>query len=233
MKKSMCLFLIILLSACSLPVHEDPGELIRVDEPFLAYILPNPRTDGTVSVESALHTRRSRRDFQDEALNAQQLSQLLWAAYGITSSNNFRTTPSAGALYPLEIYAIIGNVEGIEPGVYLYDAVQNILIQTVEGDIRAELDAASLNQRMVLNAPLTIFYSAVFARITAHYGQRGIMYTHMEVGHSAQNVYLQAEALGLGTCAIGAFIENTVRELLNLPENETPLYFMPIGYVNE
>jgi len=141
-----------------------------------------------------------------------------------------RTTPSAGALYPLEIYVIVGNVEGLEPGVYRYISEDHTLERVIYGDIRAELTEAALRQRMVRDAPITLFYSAVFSRMTPRYGERGILYTYIEVGHSAQNVYLQAEALGLGTVAIGAFIDEHVREILNLPEDQEPLYLMPIGY---
>ena len=207
------------------------------DSPFI-YILPEPATDGTVSVEAALANRRSHRHFQDTPLTTAQLSQILWAAYGITSPmpdrpslrGGLRTTPSAGALYPLEIYVIVGNVEGLEPGVYRYISEDHTLERVIYGDIRAELTEAALRQRMVRDAPITLFYSAVFSRMTPRYGERGILYTYIEVGHSAQNVYLQAEALGLGTVAIGAFIDEHVREILNLPEDQEPLYLMPIGY---
>ena len=195
-------------------------------------------TDGEMSVEEALTTRRSRRNFQDKALSIEQVSQILWAAYGITSSRpnapnlrgGLRTTPSAGALYPLEIYVIIGNVEGLSPGVYRYISEEHKLVKVVNGDVRNELAQAALGQRMVQEAPASVFYSGVFSRMTERYGERGIRYTYIELGHSAQNVYLQAEALGLGTVAIGAFNDDRVRQILNLPVEEEPLYLMPIGY---
>jgi SagB-type dehydrogenase family enzyme len=196
----------------------------------VTYILPTPKTDGDISTEAALSNRRSRRDFQDKSLTAEQLSQILWAAYGVTSPNGLRTSPSAGATYPLEIYAVIGNVEGIESGVYRYIAEENKIAKVVDGDIRNDLSAAALGQSMVAEAPMSVFYSAVFERTTERYGERGIKYVYIEVGHSAQNVYLQSEALGLGTCAIGAFTDNRVRELLNLAAEEEPLYLMPVGY---
>jgi len=211
--------------------------LNRIDEPRHAYILPAPKTDGTVSVEAALANRRSQRNFQNRAISAQQLSQILWAAYGITLPDprpqlrgGFRTTPSAGALFPLEVFAIVGNVEGIEPGVYRYVPEGHKIVRIVDRDVRNELMAAALGQRMIGAAPASVFYSAVFGRATARYGQRGIRYTYMELGHSAQNVYLQAQALGLGTVAIGAFMDGRVSQILGLPANETPLYIMPIGY---
>ena len=223
------------------PIYESnnaTGEIIiKTIDSQQVYILPPYTTDGNISVESALATRRSRRSFQDKALTASQLSQILWAAYGITLPDSphfrvgLRTTPSAGATYPLEIYAIIGNVEGIEPGVFRYIAEEHKLIRVIDGDIRTELSEAALRQRMVREAPVSIFYSAVFSRITGIYGARGIRYAYIELGHSAQNVYLQVEALGLGTVAIGAFHDSAVRRILNLPDDEEPLYIMPIGYV--
>ena len=241
-KKSCLLLFVIFITfpACVRAAGNTANEntINRIEGLQFTYILPAPRTDGEMSLERALANRRSHRDFLDRPLSVYQLSQILWAAYGITLPmphpglrGGLRTTPSAGALYPLEIYVIIGNVEGIEPGVYRYISEEHKIIRTVDRDVRAELSAAALNQRMVRDAPVTVFYSAVFSRMTARYGDRGFMYVFMEIGHSAQNVYLQAETLGLGTCAIGAFHDNQVRQILQLPENEEPLYLMPIGYV--
>jgi len=210
---------------------------IVLENEQLTYILPSPVTDGNMSVETALANRRSHRNFQNRAISAQQLSQILWAAYGITLPNphpalrgGLRTTPSAGATFPLEIYAVVGNVEGIEPGVYRYIADGHKIVRVIDRDVRSELAEAALGQRMVREAPASVFFSAVFSRTTGVYGERGRRYVYMEIGHSAQNVYLQAEALGLGTCAIGAFTDNRVRQLLELPAEEEPLYLMPIGY---
>jgi len=220
---------------------EADSEIVSISNGVpLVYTLPAPNTDGAISVESALANRRSHRSFQDKALSQEQLSQILWSAYGVTlprpaspaQRGGLRTAPSAGALYPLEIYAIIGNVDGIEPGVYRYDSGEHSIKQLIAGDVRAELSAAALNQSMVREAPLTVFYSAIFNRTTDRYGERGVLYVYIEVGHSAQNVYLQVEAMGLGTCAIGAFTDDTVRELLNLPAEEEPLYLMPVGYIS-
>jgi len=236
------LIILTLLSGCDRQVaerYDRESELVSMDNSLFTYVLPAPVTDGETSVESALANRRSHRNFQDRTISMEQLSQMLWAAYGITLPlpnephlrGGLRTTPSAGAMYPLEIYVIVGNVEGLEPGVYRYISDGHKIVRVVDGDIRGELSEAALGQRMVREAPATIFYSAVFERMTARYGERGIRYVYMEIGHSAQNVYLQAEALGLGTCAIGAFIDSEVRRLLQLPEDEQPLYLMPFGYV--
>ena len=249
-KLTIALFVVILIiasSACTTTRQEAPAEapsdepiheiMIKTIDSQLVYILPPYTTDGIMSVEAALASRRSRRNFQDKPISASQLSQLLWAAYGITLPDSphfnvgLRTTPSAGALYPLEIYVIIGNMEGIEPGVFRYIPEEHWLIRVIDGDVREELSAAALGQRSVLDAPVSIFYSAVFSRMTRQYGERGILYAYIELGHSAQNVYLQAEALGLGTVAVGAFRDARVRQILNLPDNEEPLYIMPVGYV--
>jgi len=213
------------------------GILSRIGESQVTYILPTPKTDGIVSVETALANRRSQRNFQNRAISAEQLSQILWAAYGITLPSavpqlrgGLRTAPSAGALFPLEVFAIVGNVEGIAPGVYRYIPDGHKIVRVVDRDVRNELMEAALGQRMVGAAPASVFYSAVFGRATGRYGERGVRYVYIELGHSAQNVYLQAEALGLGTVAIGAFIDSRVSQILGLPANETPLYIMPIGY---
>ena len=191
-------------------------------------------------MEKALANRRSRRNFQNKELSAEQLSQILWAAYGITRPSDnqalrggLRTAPSAGALYPLEIYVVVGNVKGIEAGVYKYVSQEHKIVRTIDRDIRGELSAASLNQGMIKDAPVTVVYTAVFGRVIPRYGDRGReRYVFMEIGHSAQNIYLQAEVLGLGTCAVAAFTDSRVSELLRLPEEESPLYIMPVGYIS-
>ena len=201
--------------------------------------LPVFKTDGDISVEETLVNRRSRRNFQDKTISLEQLSQILWAAYGITLSipneadlrGGFRTTPSAGALYPLEVYVVIGNVEDIEPGLYKYIAQGHKIVRLIDGDIRDEFSEATLGQRMIKDAPVSIFYSAVFRRTTDRYGRRGNNYVYIELGHSAQNVYLQVEALGLGTVAVGAFNDSEVSRVMQLPPEEEPLYIMPVGYI--
>ena len=206
------------------------SSLTTTDTPYGTYILPTPTTTGTITVEEAIASRRSRRRFYDRQLTAQQLSQILWAAYGITSPYGLRTAPSAGAIYPLEIYVAIGNVDGLAPGIYRYIVYDHTLERVVSGDVRSALADAAVGQRSVNDAPITILYSANFDSMLPRYGERGVMYTHIEVGHSAQNVYLQAEALGLGTVAVGAFIDELVSELFLLPYGVTPLYLMPVGY---
>ena len=213
--------------------------LTKTEDAHLTYILPTPQYDGNISVEKALMNRRSHRRFQNRALSAEQLSQILWAAYGITDpkpnypllQGGLRTAPSAGAMYPLEIYVAIGKVKGIESGLYKYDSREHKIIQTIDKDIRDELCAAALGQDMIRKAPVSVVYSAIFSRMTNQYGERGReRYVCMDLGHSAQNIYLQAEALHLGTCAVGAFVDAQVSQVLQLPAEEEPLYIMPFGY---
>ena len=232
----LCLIIPAVLMGCGeelLDYSNNNGELIPIGNSPDSYYLPEPAITGEMSVEEALANRRSRRNFQNEALSAEQLSQILWAAYGITEpGRGLRTAPSAGATYPLEIYVVIGNVSGIDAGVYKYDPHEHKITEIKRGDIRDELSAAALNQAMVREAPITVVYTAVFSRIEGRYGQRGReRYVFMEIGHSAQNIYLQAEALGLGTCAIGAFTDRDVRDILDTPADEEPMYFLPVGYV--
>jgi SagB-type dehydrogenase family enzyme len=235
--KKVLFLLMFILFITSCKGNEGVGSRQNNDKPFFI-ILPAPVLDGEMSVERALAKRRSRRNFTNEAITKAELSQILWAAYGISQPipthpalrGGLRTAPSAGAMFPLEIYIAVGNVEGIEAGVYRYDSENHRLIRTIARDIRRDLYDASWNQQMVREAPVTVIYTAVFSRMTNRYGVRGReRYVAMDLGHSAQNVYLQAEALGLGTCAIGAFQDESVSSALQLPPEEEPLYLMPIG----
>ncbi len=192
--------------------------------------LPAPRLEGSLSVEEALARRRSVREFGDAALTAAQLSQLLWAAQGITAqAEGLRTAPSAGALYPLELYVAVDDVADIPAVVYRYTPTQHRLGTVLTGSVRPKLWRAALSQSAVADAPATIAVAAVFARTTRKYGERGRRYVYMEAGHAAQNVYLQAEALGLGTVVIGAFDDGVVHDVLAMGSDEEPLYLMPVG----
>ena len=233
-----CVVFLLILSGCDeieidTPVEVKANDIVmaNTENSQLSYNLPPPETKGAISVEEALASRRSRRNFQDKELSVEKLSQILWAAYGISEpGRGLRTAPSAGATYPLEIHVAVGKVAGVEPGVYRYDPHGHKIIRTVDRDIRGALSDAALSQTMVRDAPVTVIHTAIFERI-AGYGDRGReRYVFMEIGHSAQNIYLQAETLGLGTCAIGAFMDDRVKDLLRLPADEEPLYLMPVGY---
>ena len=194
--------------------------------------LPDPVYESKlgISLERAILERRSVREYSSDPLTLEEMGQLLWAAQGITEpERGFRAAPSAGATYPLEIYLIAGQVEGLSPGVYSYRPHTHDLELITEGDRRQELFNAALQQTPVREAAINLVFSAVYQRTTQRYGERGIKYVHMEVGHAAQNVYLQVVSLGLGTVVIGAFDDQTVRRALNLPLEEVPLYIMPVG----
>ncbi len=193
-------------------------------------MLPQPRVSSATSIEVALSKRRSVRSYSDAPLTLAQVSQLLWAAQGVTDSRGFRTAPSAGALYPLELYLVVGAVEGLEAGVYHYMPAPHQLQRIASGDKREELAAAALGQSCVRRGTVVLVYAAVYERTTRKYGQRGRRYVYMEVGHAAQNVHLQAVALDLGAVVVGSFDDDHVREVLHLPEDHEPLYIMPIGY---
>jgi SagB-type dehydrogenase family enzyme len=191
--------------------------------------LPTPRNDGAISLEKALQRRRSVREFVPEPLELWQISQLAWAAQGVTGPDLYRTAPSAGALYPLGLYVVSGNVNGLPPGVYKYDVREHGLSLCLQGDKRRELSEAALSQSSIIEASALFAVSAVYKRTTAKYGERGIRYVHMEAGHAAQNLLLQAAALGLGSVLVGAFSDERVSQILRLNEFESPLYLIPMG----
>ena len=197
--------------------------------PQIEVKLPEPRHDSDVSIEETLLKRRSVRDYTGEPLTLQEVSQLLWAAQGTTNPRGFRTAPSAGATYPLETYIVVGDVGNLAEGVYRYKSAEHKLVKVLDGDWRGQLAGAALGQSWVKEGAVNIIFTAIYERTTRRYGDRGIRYVHMEVGHAAQNVYLQTVALGLGTVVIGAFRDDQVREILKLPQNEQPLYIMPVG----
>ncbi len=192
--------------------------------------LPSPRTAEGLSVETALSTRRSVRQFAETALSTKEVAQLLWAAQGITRTGGYRTAPSAGALYPLEVFMAIGPGGDLPAGVYRYDPTQHALTKTADGDRRAELSEAALRQGSVRGAPAVMVICAVFQRVTRKYGDRGMQYTFQESGHAAQNVHLQAVSMGLGSVPVGAFRGDPVRRVLGAGENEVPVYIIPIGH---
>jgi len=191
--------------------------------------LPEPRYDSEISIEQSLLERRSIRSYTGQPLTLQEISQLLWAAQGLTDPRGFRTAPSAGGLYPLELYIVAGDVEGLAAGVYRYQPDGHQLVKAGDGDKRAELAEAALGQEWVEEGAVSIVFTAVYERTTGKYGDRGIRYVHMEAGHAAQNLCLQATALGLGAVTVGAFHDGEVSQLLNLPAEEEPLYIIPVG----
>ena len=193
--------------------------------------LPEPRYESDVVLEQALLMRRSIRIFGNAPLTVQEVSQLLWSAQGITSEMGYRTAPSGGALYPLEVYVVAGNVNGLDDGIYHYRPHEHSLVIISKGDRRSELSDAALNQSCIKEGSIIIVFSALYDRITQKYGERGIRYAHIEVGHAAQNVYLQAVSLKLGTVAVGAFIDDEVKRVITMEKNQQPLLLMPVGRI--
>jgi SagB-type dehydrogenase family enzyme len=193
--------------------------------------MPSPAKKSGFSIEEALLKRRSIRKYKDKPLTLAEISQLLWSAQGITNERGFRTAPSAGALYPLEIYVVANKIEGLPAGVYKYIPAQHELKKIEQGNKLAELTDAALMQTWVENSSAVIVIAAVYERTTIKYGKRGIRYVHMEVGSAAQNIYLQAVSLNLGTTFIGAFDDEQVKNVLKLTDDEHPLSIMPIGKI--
>jgi len=203
------------------------GGRLESGEETLEVKLPEARIVGDVSLGEAIAARRSVRAYEEASLTLEEVGQLLWAAQGITAEWGGRAAPSAGATYPLEVYVVAGEVEGLEPGVYRYLPDSHSARLVKEGDLRAELSSAALGQEWVRTAPASLVIAAAYGRTTRQYGERGERYVHMEVGHVGQNVYLQAAALALGTVMVGAFDDAEVKNLLGT--DEEPLAIMPVG----
>jgi SagB-type dehydrogenase family enzyme len=190
--------------------------------------LPEPNLKGSVPLEEVIYKRRSQREFEETELSLQQLSQILWAAQGITDkSYGFRSAPSAGALYPLFIYV------AKKDGLFRYIPDGHKLIELSSEDKRPSITRASLGQESIRQAPVCIIIAANFAITQARYGARAFRYVCMEIGHATQNIHLQAEALGLGSVPIGAFWDDVISSTLGIPDTQNPLYLIPIGYVKK
>lgn len=205
-----------------------PRASMPMPTPIATVKLPEPRFESDISVEEAFLKRRSEREYANSPLTLENVSQLLWAAQGITDPRGFRTAPSAGGLYPLELYIVVGNVENLPVGVYKYKTDAHELLKLGENDVREQLAVAS-GQSWVKEGAVCVVISAVYERTTQKYGERGIRYVHMEAGHAAQNIYLQAVALDLGTVTVGGFSSEAVKGIMGMPENEEPLYLIPVG----
>lgn len=223
----------ILLMSLSLVACVQSSEVSNLqDEPErteMKIILPQPVVKSNISLEEALSLRRSVREFSTEPLHLSDISQLLWAAQGITSSEGYRTAPSAGGLYPLEIYVVTANVDDLPPGCYHYRPLAHDLEVVTSENLVSELAAAALDQSWVENAAANFIISAVYERTTEKYGERGIRYVHLEAGHAAQNICLQAAALGIGVVTVGAFHDDKIAQVTGMGPEEAPLYVIPTG----
>ncbi len=190
--------------------------------------LPKPRSQGSISLDQAIGNRESVRSFTKQPLSLEQIGQLLWSGQGLRNTLGQRTAPSAGALYPLELYLVI------EEGVYHYSPEGHRLEPHVEGDMRSSLSSAALGQECIAKAPATFLLTAVFSRIATKYGkERSPQYIYLEAGHAAQNILLQATALGLDGVPVGAFYEEQVSKVLQLTRAHYPLYLIPLGFAEK
>ncbi len=216
----VCLLAALLLVTCC------PGDVAPGSSPAQVTELPAPDTTGTMTLEQAIAQRRAKRSFIGEALSLAQVGQLLWAAQGITEpQRGFRAAPSAGALYPLELYVVTAD------GVYHYRPDGHSMRRHLAGDKRAALATACLGQQCVQQAAAGFVFAAVFQRTRAKYGPRADQYVHNEVGAAAENLCLQATALGLGSVMVGAFDDGQVTQALDLPADHSPALVIPVGHV--
>lgn len=196
-------------------------------------MLPKPDHEGSLSVEEAIKRRRTVRSFSSRPIKKEDLSQLLYAAQGITEDHGFkRAAPSGGALYPLDVYTVVGEkgVEGLDAGVYHYVPSGHRIEHVTTGDRKNQLAKASLYQMWMARPPLNFVITAEYSRICSKYGDRGIRYAIIEVGHVGQNIFLQAESLGLKAGIVGAFEDMKVVNILGIPKKHEPLLIMPVGY---
>lgn len=206
--------------APDLAVAQNPGATVA---------LPRVEPSSKATLASLLEERRSVREFSGRPLALADLSQVLWAAIGVNRTDGRRTVPSAGALFPLDIYVVTGAVGGLPVGVYRYLPDEHTLARTAEDDRREAVVQAAVQQAWMGRAPVILVVTAEFERTTVKYGDRGVRYAHIEVGSVAQNVYLQCAALGLGTTFVGAFYDDEVREALGLSAGHRPLGLLPVG----
>jgi SagB-type dehydrogenase family enzyme len=195
--------------------------------------LPDPHGYRGLSLEEAIERRRSKRQYTTEPLSLEELSRLLHAASGITEPRRgFRAAPSAGALYPIETYVVVHNVTGLEPGLYHYAVAAHTLEQLRADDLRTKIIVAGIGQEMLGQAQVCFILSAIFQRTRWRYRERTYRYVLLEAGHIGQNIYLAATSMGLGACAVGAFLDDDLNDLLGIDgEEEAALYVIPVGKV--
>jgi SagB-type dehydrogenase family enzyme len=240
-KSKVVLLAIILLSVflavyIGYSIFMQPVEVKYQSRQILATVdLPQAEISSNMSVDQAIQNRRSVRSFSATTLTLNDVSQLLWAAQGITDSErNFRATPSAGHVFPMEVYLVSGNgsVQELEAGIYHYNPFNNTLEKIVKGDQRYNLSKAAHQQKWVNDAPISLVVTGNYQKMQDKYPEGNIStrFVDMEAGHIGENIYLEAVSRGLGTVAIGSFYDDQMINLLKLPSNETPLYIYPVGY---
>lgn len=191
--------------------------------------LPEPETTGGEPLQQLLQQRRSVREYKNTQLTLAQLGQMLWAAQGVTHPEGLRTAPSAGALYPLQLYFAALNVEKLQPGIYYYQPQKHQLALHREGNFGKALARAAYTQTWLQQAAVVFVIAADYGKTEVKYGGRGERYVHIEAGNAAENLFLQAESLGLGTVVVGAFYDDEIIDVLQLPAEIAPLLLMPVG----
>lgn len=227
LRRILFIILLILLTLLLIGMFRDEEKKVKTEQVKIE--LPAPGLKGDVSVEEAIFFRRSIRSYARDSMTLKEISQLLWAAQGITSVDGKRSVPSAGATYPLEIYVVTGKISGLGNGVYRYLPSEHALDKIADDDRRKKLLMSALIQPALYESPALLIISAKMEKTEKKYGSRGERYVYMEAGHAAQNIYLQAFALNIGTTVIGAFHDAKVNEILGFGEDERPLYIMPVG----
>lgn len=220
-------FILLLFPGCSSSEENSVAEPVPDNSEIIQ--LPEPRLSSEVSLEESLNKRRSTRSYSDEPVTLQEISQLLWAAQGITDDSGHRTAPSAVALYPLTIYVVAGNIPGIVNGVYVYDPEKHSIQRIIDRDIRNELSIAAMGQVSVKQGAVSFVVTVDYGIVMSRFGDKGERFGTLEAGHAAQNLCLQATALDLGLVTAGAINDDQVADVLDLPENLTPLYIIPVG----
>jgi len=215
-----------ILISCSL--SENNEDALAMD----TISLPQPQLTGEISIEETLSKRRSVREYTDSPLSISEVAQLAWAAQGVNDERSgFRTAPSAGATFPIEIYLFVTDIEDVSNGVYRYNYDTHTLEKKIDGDKRRALYDVTLRQPSIADAPVVMVITGVVERTAQRYGDRALRYVYMEAGHVAQNVYLQGVALDIGTVVIGAFDDAGVSDVLQLQDGEHPLYIMSLGKI--
>lgn len=196
--------------------------------------LPLPKQVETMSVDEAIRRRRSIRAFSSKSLTLEQLAYLLWASAGIQRKEDgyeFRTAPSAGALYPIETYLITNNVNGLEKALYHYLIKSHMLEELELGEFSITMANAALGQEMFLSSAATFVWTAIFDRSKWKYRQRAYRYVYLDAGHIAQNLVLAATSIGLGTCQVGAFYDEEVNRIIGIDgKEESTIYLSVVGY---
>jgi len=211
--------LVLVASSCSADAEQEESDGKEI------IALPKPSTDREMSLEKALAGRRSVRAFSEQDLTNEELGQILWAADGVNRpGTKYRTAPSAGALYPLFLYAFTPD------GIFRYIPESHSIERVKEGDYRKNLSDAALGQGSVRDAAIDIVVVARYSRVTGKYGKRGVRYAHIEAGHVAQNIHLQAVSLGLVSVPVGAFEDDEVNEIIGLPGGDEAVYIIPVGH---